>query len=146
MTGSRPLIAVVDDEASIRKALSRLLRSAGMEVESYPTGDAFLNAYPALQPDCVVLDLHMPVVDGFAVQTRLNDLQDPPPVIVITGHDLPETRARAMAAQPAAYLRKPMNDETLLDAIALALTNFPRPPRSTGLPTPSVTQQQHPTP
>jgi len=125
MTGSKPLIAIVDDEASIRKALSRLLRSAGMEVESYPSGDRFLAAHPTLRPDCVILDLHMPETDGFAVQQSLNTLGDRPPVIIITGHDTPETRARAMAARPVAYLCKPVNDETLLDAIALALTTDP---------------------
>jgi FixJ family two-component response regulator len=146
MTGPRPLIAVVDDEASIRKALTRLLRSAGMDVESYPSGNEFLAACANHRPDCVVLDLHMPVVDGFAVQQRLNDRKDRLPVIVITGHDLPETRARAMAAQPVAYLRKPMNDETLLDAIALALTVSSRPQGPDDRRNPSVTDPQKPKP
>ncbi|MCC7377443.1 MAG: response regulator [Verrucomicrobiales bacterium] len=126
MTGPRPLVAVVDDEPAIRKALSRLLRSVGMDVEVYPSGGDFLAALPLVQPDCVVLDLHMPVLDGFAVQQSLNELKDRPPVIIITGHDLPETRARAMAGQPVAYLRKPMNDDALLDAIALALATTAR--------------------
>lgn len=117
------MIAVVDDEASIRKALARLLRSAGMEVESFPSGVEFLVACPTLKPDCVILDLHMPVTDGFEVQQRLAELADPTPVIVITGHDSAETHARAMAAKPVAYLRKPMNDEALLEAIAVGLTH-----------------------
>ena len=121
MIGSKPLIAVVDDEPSIRKALTRLLRSAGMEVESFPSGVEFLEAWPAFRPDCVVLDLHMPVVDGFEVQQRLAGSPVGVPVVVITGHDSAETQARAMASKPVAYLRKPMNDEALLEAIALGL-------------------------
>lgn len=123
MTGPKPLIAVVDDEPSIRKALTRLLRSAGMEVESFPTGSEFLAACPSLRPDCVILDLHMPVVDGFEVQQRLTEFTDAPAVVIITGHDSAETHARAMATHPVAYLRKPMNDEALLEAIALGLAH-----------------------
>jgi len=123
MTGSKPLIAVVDDEAPIRRALTRLLQSAGMEVKSYPSGTEFLAAWASLRPDCVVLDLHMPVVDGFEVQQRLSESPIRPPVVIITGHDSSETHARAMATKPVAYLRKPMNDESLLEAIALGLTS-----------------------
>ena len=123
MTGPKPLIAVVDDEAPIRRALTRLLRSAGMEVKAFPSGIEFLEAWTSLRPDCVVLDLHMPLVDGFEVQQRLAESPMRPPVVIITGHDSSETHARAMATKPVAYLRKPMNDESLLEAIALGLTS-----------------------
>jgi len=116
---TRPLVAIVDDEEPIRKALTRLLRSAGLDVESFPSGSEFLKSLPAHRPDCVVLDLHMPVVNGFEVQARLVEFGVP--VVIITGHDSDETRARALAGQPAAYLRKPVNDQVLLDAIELAL-------------------------
>ena len=112
-------MAIVDDEEPIRKALTRLLRSAGLDVESFPSGSEFLKSLPAHRPDCVVLDLHMPVVNGFEVQARLVEFGVP--VVIITGHDSDETRARALAGQPAAYLRKPVNDQVLLDAIELAL-------------------------
>lgn len=125
MSDPRPLIAVVDDEASIRKALTRLLRSAGLNVASFDSGAEFLAACPSLRPDCVVLDLHMPTLDGFEVQQRLADSPHRTPVVIITGHDSAETHARAMAADPVAYLRKPMNDEALLEAIARALAHSP---------------------
>ena len=127
MSKTRPLIAVVDDEEPVRKALTRLLRSAGLDVETFPSGVEFLESLPTRRPDCVVLDLHMPLMNGFEVQARLAKSSAPVPVVIITGHDSTETRDRALAGQPMAYLRKPVNDQTLLDAIELALTHNPRP-------------------
>jgi FixJ family two-component response regulator len=121
VTRTKPLIAIVDDEEPIRKALRRLLRSAGMDVESFPSGVEFLESLTTEWPDCVVLDLHMPVMNGFEVQAQLEDLRVSVPVVIITGHDSDETRALALAGFPVAYLRKPVNDQLLLDAIALAL-------------------------
>jgi len=124
---NRPLIAVVDDEEPIRKALTRLLRSAGLDVESFPSGVEFLESIPTRRPDCVLLDLHMPGLNGFEVQARLAKFSAPVPVVIITGHDSADSRDRALAGRPAAYLRKPVNDQTLLDAIELALSqNRPR--------------------
>ena len=121
MTRTKPLIAIVDDEEPIRKALRRLLRSAGMDVKSFPSGVEFLESLKTQCPDCVVLDLHMPVMNGFEVQAQMADLRVSVPVVIITGHDSDETRALALAGFPVAYLRKPVNDQLLLDAIALAL-------------------------
>ncbi len=121
MTRTKSLIAIVEDEEPVRKALRRLLRSAGMEVNSFPSGVEFIESLTTQWPDCVVLDLHMPVMNGFEVQAWLADLRVSVPVVIITGHDSDETRALALAGFPVAYLRKPVNDELLLDAIALAL-------------------------
>ncbi|MCM3900765.1 MAG: response regulator [Pyrinomonadaceae bacterium] len=127
MNKYRSLIAVVDDEEPIRKALKRLLRSAGLEVETFPSGVEFLESLRTHWPDCVVLDLHMPVVSGFEVQARLAESDVLLPVVIITGHDSDETRAQALAGMAVAYLRKPVNDQVLLDAIELALSHYPRP-------------------
>jgi FixJ family two-component response regulator len=118
---TRPLIAVVDDEEPVRIALRRLLRSAGLDVEVFSSGADFLEFLKTRQPDCVVLDLHMPRVNGFAVQAQLAETDIRPPVVVITGHDSEETRARALAGGVSAYLRKPVDDQTLLDAITIAI-------------------------
>lgn len=118
----QPRIAVVDDEESVRKALQRLLRSAGMDVETFPSGAEFLDAVRTRKPDCLVLDLHMPVVNGFEVQARLAQLGTPLPVVVITGRDTPEACARARASGASAYLLKPIDDRMLLDAIAAAMS------------------------
>ena len=123
MTKSRSLIAVVDDEEPIRKALRRLLRSAGMDVDTFPSGVEFLESLSTRWPNCIVLDLNMPQVNGFEVQAQLAESGVTVPVVVITGHDSDETRQQALAMFPVAYLRKPVNDQVLLDAIALALTH-----------------------
>jgi FixJ family two-component response regulator len=123
VTKSRALIAVVDDEEPIRRALRRLLRSVGLDVETFPSGSEFLESLATRQPDCIVLDLHMPLVNGFEVQARLAESGVTVPVVVITGHDSDETRHQALAGFPAAYLRKPVNDQVLLDAIELALSH-----------------------
>ena len=122
MTKPRSLIAIVDDEEPIRKALRRLLCSAGLDVDTFPSGAEFLESLPTRRPDCVVLDLHLPVLDGFEVQARLAESCVPVPVVIITGHDSDESRDRALAGRPVAYLRKPVNDQILLDAIELALS------------------------
>ena len=121
MSQDRPIIALVDDEEPVRRALKRLMVSAGISVESFASGSEFLESLAERRPDCVVLDLHMPGVSGFDVQARLAQSRDPPPVVVITGQDTPESRRRVMDGGAAACLRKPMNDHVLLDAIASAI-------------------------
>lgn len=114
-------VAVIDDEESVRRAVTRLLRMDGLAVRDFATGAAFLTALQGSRPACVILDLHMPDLSGFDVQARL--AQDAPgiPVIIITGLDSPETRRRAMAAEPSAYLLKPMHAGALLDAVRHSL-------------------------
>lgn len=127
VTETSPLIAVVDDEESIRRALSRLLRSVGFSVQAYPSGDAFLESVETEPPDCVILDLHMPEIDGFEVQSRLVQSGARIPIVVLTGHDSPEARDRVTRLGVSAYLRKPVHDEHLLDAIAVALASRSNP-------------------
>jgi FixJ family two-component response regulator len=121
MPKARLLIAVVDDERSVCTALKRLIRSAGMDVETYPSGEEFLQAMQTRQPDCIVLDLHMPKVTGFEVQSELAKSWPRLPVVVVTGHDTPESRARALAGRAAAYLLKPIDERMLLETIAGAI-------------------------
>ena len=116
-----PFVAVVDDEESVRKALKRLLRAAGLEAESYATGQEFLAQAATREPDCVVLDLHMPVMSGSQVLAQIRKMPRRPPVVVITAHDVPEKRDECLAAGACAYLRKPLEDRLLLNAISAAL-------------------------
>ena len=120
VTKARPLIAVVDDEEPVRKALMRLMCSAGLSVETFGSGAEFLKSLDTRLPDCVVLDLHMPQMDGFSVQVSLGRKCAALPVIILTGHDLPQARERAMQGGASAFLRKPVLDRTLLDAISAA--------------------------
>ena len=118
VTQTHPHVAVVDDEEPIRKALQRLMRSAGLSVETFGSGAEFLKSIETRVPDCVVLDLHMPHMSGFSVQAHLARKCAALPVIIITGNDLPNARDRAMAGGASAFLRKPVLDRTLLGAIS----------------------------
>ena len=113
-------IAVLDDEESVRRALERLLRSAGIGVTLFACGKDFLAQVQVAAPDCLILDLQMPCINGFDVQKRLSALNVVLPVIVITGQDTPEARARAEAGGASAYLLKPIDEGALLNAIAKA--------------------------
>ena len=96
--------------------------SAGIAVESFASGAEFLASLSTRRPDCLVLDLHMPGINGFEVQARLAKAADPLPVVVITGHDTAESRRRVLEGGAAAYLRKPVDDQVLLDAVAAAVS------------------------
>jgi FixJ family two-component response regulator len=121
MVSDLPLLAVVDDDADVRIALTRLVSAAGFAVETFASGAEFLRSVENHEPDCVVLDLHMPEMSGFDVQGALAIGHATVPVVVITGHDTPESRARAVQLGAKAYLCKPVNDEALLAAIGAAL-------------------------
>jgi FixJ family two-component response regulator len=114
----RHLIAVVDDEESIRKSLRRLFLAAQLDAVVFASGQEFLESLRLRQPDCLVLDLQMPGLTGLEVQRVLTGSGVRFPTIIITAHDEPETRARCLAAGAAAYLCKPLHDEMLLEAIA----------------------------
>jgi FixJ family two-component response regulator len=119
----RRFIAVVDDEPAVCKALERLLRSANFDVATFSTGTAFLASLTNHRPDCVVLDLHMPDMNGFEVQSRLlAEPMGPIGVVIITAHDSAEAQQRAIAAGAAAYLKKPVDAKPLLEAIRSAIS------------------------
>ena len=88
---------------------------------AYAGGDEFLETLSGKRPDCVVLDLHMPKVDGFSVQSWVSRADLRIPVIVITGRDTPETEARVMDNGAFAYFRKPVDGDALLEAISQAI-------------------------
>ena len=115
------LIAVVDDEPSIRKALRRLLSASGHQVKTFASGQEFLEELAPWRPDCLVLDLHMPGLSGLEVQRELARVGDPLPIVIVTAFDEPESRAQCLAAGATAYLLKPFDDQALLDAIAIAI-------------------------
>ena len=114
-------MAIVDDEESVRRAMGRLIRSAGIDVETFPSGAEFLQSLESHSPDCLVLDLHMPGLNGFEVQARLKESESRVPIVVITGHDTDDTRERVTKAGVAAYLLKPVDEKILLDTISAAV-------------------------
>jgi FixJ family two-component response regulator len=122
MSKSPVVIAVVDDEESVRTALARLMSSAGLEAETFSCGDDFLQSLQTHSPDCLLLDIHMPGMDGFEVQAQLQRTGARIPVINITGRDSAEARERALAACSVACLSKPVEEKVLFEAIDLALS------------------------
>lgn len=124
MSKSKPLIAIVDDDESVCRAMKRLVRSLGMEANAFASGREFIDlieTMPAFQPDCVVLDVQMPGMNGLEVQERLASSGNRLPVIFITAHDEAGVRDRALARGAVAFLRKPFNDESFITTLHLAL-------------------------
>ncbi|HEX4793121.1 MAG TPA: response regulator [Humisphaera sp.] len=118
MGESAPLVAVVDDEPGVCRALGRLLRSAGFEVVTFTEGTEFLKFVDERKVDCAVFDLHMPHLGGLDLQSRLDQAGKRVPVVLITGQESQETQRRAMEAGAVAYLRKPTDEKQLVAAVA----------------------------
>lgn len=117
MTSPPTRIAVVDDDASVRKALARLLSVSSFDIETYGSARDFLKSLKAGAPDCLVVDLHMPELTGFDLQRRLARAGIRIPTIVITAYNEPGLRERCQLAGAAAFLAKPLDRSTLLGAI-----------------------------
>lgn len=118
-----PLIAVIDDDASVCKAIVRLLRSSDIDALAYSSARAFLDYGVSHNPDCIVLDIQMPDMNGFELRDQLNRLPHRIPVIFISAQNDDAFREKALAGGAAAYLHKPFSDEELLDAIKTAMTS-----------------------
>jgi FixJ family two-component response regulator len=116
-----PVIHVVDDDESLRTAVSRLLRAAGHTVQIHTSVGAFLLTRPGSAPGCVVLDIRMPGPSGLDLQDTFQQQRDSLPIIFLTGHgDIPLS-VRAMKMGAVDFLTKPVKREVLLGAVQLAL-------------------------
>jgi FixJ family two-component response regulator len=111
------VIAVLDDEPEMRKALRRLLGCRGFRVEEYACAEDLFAALDSHMVDCLLLDLHMPGINGFDVLGAFQVRHIPTPIIVITAHDDPGTADRVRALGASAYLKKPVDRDALLTAI-----------------------------
>ena len=116
------LIAVVDDDPSILRALRRLLGLAGFNVKTFTSGEELLGWEELTTIGCLVLDVNLAGLSGFQVQERLGDLKVSIPIVFITAHDDAATRERAERAGDARYLRKPFDEQALIGEILKALT------------------------
>ncbi len=114
------MIYVVDDDPSVRRGLTRLLKAAGYCVRAFGSGEAFLDDELPTENDCIIVDLHMPGMSGLEVQNALldNDLQVP--VIIITGRDDDEARVAARRIGAVGFFRKPFDTRALIDTIEYA--------------------------
>jgi FixJ family two-component response regulator len=121
MSDPDPVVFVVDDDPSIREALTSLIRSVGLRVETFESARAFLTRQPPDAPGCLVLDVRLPGLSGLDLQRELAAAQIMMPIIFITGHgDIPMT-VQAMKAGAVEFLTKPFRDQDLLDAIQQAI-------------------------
>src|SRR3954464_10245825 len=118
----QPIVVVIDDDASIRKALENLLRSVGLDVELFKSPQEFLQSNRPDRPGCIVLDVRFPGRSGLDMQQELAGADIQLPIIFITGYgDIPMS-VRAMKAGAVEFLTKPFRDQDLLDAVGAALT------------------------
>ena len=121
MSKINPTVFIVDDDPSIRKSLDRLIRSAGLGVETFATAHEFLERHSHKGPSCLVLDVKMPGLNGLGLQEKLLSQDYAMPIIFITGHgDIPMS-VKAIKKGAIDFLSKPFDDNDLLDAVHEAL-------------------------
>jgi FixJ family two-component response regulator len=111
-----PIVAIVDDDVSVRRSLTRLVRSAGFVVETFASAREFLEWLPRGRAACLVLDVYMNEMSGFDLEERLTV-----PIIYMTAQDDAPTRRRIKKSGAAGHLWKPFDDQALLDAIRRAV-------------------------
>jgi two-component system response regulator FixJ len=117
----RPSIFVVDDDSAVRDSLKLLLRSVGQAVETYGSGQEFLDGYNDDRAGCLVLDIRMPGMSGLELQQKLNERHSILPIIFITGHGDVPMAVEAMQAGAVDFIQKPFRDQDLIDRINQAL-------------------------
>jgi CheY-like chemotaxis protein len=126
----QPRILILDDDLSVRTAISRLLKTSQMDVVTCSTGAELLSHLMKRNADCLLLDLQMPGMNGLDVMGYLGKLELALPVIVITAYDEPGSRDACLAAGAVAYLHKPLDADELVDAIRQATAAPELGPRS----------------
>jgi FixJ family two-component response regulator len=119
--GEKINIAIVDDDASLCRAMDRLLRAAGFQPFTYASAEAFLQDVQRVHPDCILLDIQLGGMSGFELQSLLAGSGSTTPVIFITAYDDPKTREQARQTHCSAYLRKNDPGEVVLEAIRRAV-------------------------
>jgi FixJ family two-component response regulator len=117
----QPVIAIIEDDASIRRALARLLHSVGWKAVVFASAEAFLHAAGQEPPDCLVLDIRLPGMSGVELLEHNAVTNLSLPVICMTAHDDVQVRQRAAQAGAVAFLVKPVDEQDLLHAIRRAL-------------------------
>jgi two-component system response regulator FixJ len=133
-TRDTPVIYVVDDEESVRKGLSRLMRSAGMPCRDFASAEQFLADMDPQQEGCVLLDITMPGLTGLQLQEELKKRKINLPIIAVSARDDADTSSRARQLGARFFLRKPVDDQALLDAIHWVLeSDRPQPTTNTEL-------------
>jgi FixJ family two-component response regulator len=117
MSSLRPTIYLIDDDASVRRALARVMNQARLAWEAYDSAESFLAAAGRAGPGCIVADMTMSGMSGLDLKVSLDSMGIHLPFILLTAHDTDESRQAARSAGASAYFRKPVDIEALLDAI-----------------------------
>ncbi len=125
MANNDPFIAVVDDESPVRTMLRRLLRLADYKVTTFASGEEFLDSLRGGLPACMILDVHMPGLSGFDVESRMRAAHIEVPIVFITASDDIALDRSALEAGGVCLLRKPFSSNQLLEAVGIALRNNP---------------------
>jgi FixJ family two-component response regulator len=120
MVSAQKRVAILDDDQSVRTAISRLLRTSKMQVDTYATSVELFTSLEHGLPDCLVLDLQMPGMNGLDVMNFMTQAGMRIPIVVVTAHDEFGSRDTCLAAGASAYLRKPLDADELIKAIAEA--------------------------
>ena len=115
-----PLVVVIEDDPSFRRALSRALTLRGFRCDGYASAEEFLERGSPDATDCIVLDIHLGGMSGFELQAELTARPSSPAIIFITAFDDPATRERAREVGAVAYLQKPFDEQSLVEAITRA--------------------------
>src|SRR5882672_11261417 len=115
------IVSIVDDDASLRRSLQRLLMSAGLSVETFESAEVFLKSGSLDKTSCLVLDLRMPGMGGLGLLRHLAESGTRIPVIIVTAHGDEDTMQRSLQAGALAFLKKPVQGAALLDAVRSAL-------------------------
>ena len=126
MTDEKPIVYVVVDDPSVRKALERLLRSAGHDAKTFASALEFLDFSHPDAPGCLVLDIKMPKLSGLELQDRLAEKGISFPIIFITGHGTVPTSVKAFRAGAMDFLQKPFKDRELLDTVSRGIEKHRR--------------------
>ena len=117
----RPTVFIVDDDAAVRRFLRTLISSVDLEVETFKTAQAFLDAFEPTRRGCILLDIRMPGMSGLELQRELRERGIRLPVIFLTGHGDVQIAVHAMKAGAADFIEKPFNNDLLLDRVQKAV-------------------------
>jgi FixJ family two-component response regulator len=117
----KPTISIVDDDALVREAIRRLIKSVGMNAQAYASAEDFLSSNHAQDTSCLILDVQMSGMSGLELQQRLADSGYRIPIIFISAHSNGQIREQALGAGAVDFLFKPFSEEALVDAVHAAL-------------------------
>jgi len=117
----RPLVAIVDDDELFRRSMERLVRSAGFNVAAFGSAEDFLDSADLDRATCAILDMRLPGMNGLDLQQRLIARPTPMPIVFVSAHEEAAMRVMALRAGAIAFLKKPFDNGTLLDALSRSI-------------------------